>query len=331
MVFYSFLMVNFRNKFLFFMNILLPVVFIILFGAVFGKQESGLSVGYFSDRPLAFKAVGWQQLENIPGKDEIEKSSFDAIVVAREGKIDVYIKSALFENSYDIEAFKLKYASANRTPIINVKTEQLSVGKNLSNLEYIMIGVISISLLSVGLNAGVNIYTDYVRYGLFKRFAITPISTSNLLISSVGANIVTGLFSSFLVVVTSKILFRADIMVPTSRIPMYILVVISSVLLNLALGALIGLFFRKAAKGVAQLLYTLFIFFSGVYFPIEFMPKSYRIASYLTTPRYVHMLFQKVYYIDVLSDVAFFILVISFTLLGLIVGSYSIKLHFKQR
>ncbi|SHN65936.1 ABC transporter permease [Fervidobacterium gondwanense] len=331
MVFYSFLVVNFRNKFLFFMNILLPVVFIILFGAVFGKQESGQSVGYFSDRPLSFEAAGWQELENIPDNDEIEKSSFDAIVVAREGKIDVYIKSALFENSYDLEAFKLKYASANRTSIINVKAHQITIGKNLSDLEYIMIGVISISLLSVGLNAGVNIYTDYVRYGLFKRLATTPISASNLLISSVGANIITGLISSFLVILTSKILFKADIVIPPSRVPIYILVVISSVLLNLALGALIGLSFRKAAKGVAQLLYTLFIFFSGVYFPIEFMPKSYRIVSYITTPRYVHMLFQKVYDIDVLSNTAFFILVTSFTLLGFIVGSYSIKLHLKQR
>lgn len=49
----------------------------------------------------------------------------------------------------------------------------------MSEIEYIMIGVMVVSLPSVGLNAGVSFFSKYVRYGLFKRFMETSVKPAH--------------------------------------------------------------------------------------------------------------------------------------------------------
>jgi len=150
---------------------------------------------------------------------------------------------------------------------VEVVLNNVKVGKELTSLEYIMIGVIAISLLSVGMNAGVSIYSEYVRYGLFKRLSVTPISSLKLLLSSASANTITGIVSSFAVLLLSKFIFGANLIVSLSQLPEYLLVVISSVLVNLALGTIIGLLFKNAAQSAAQIIYTIFIFSPEFTFP----------------------------------------------------------------
>lgn len=325
MLFYSFFLVNIRNRFLFFMNILLPIVFLILFGAVFGKQQTAPSVAFYSDRDVIIDFENWTKLSNIPTDEEIKSSPYDAVIIGKDGKILVFVKSNLLQIDYELQVFKLRYTSKGSTIPVEVVLNNVKVGKELTSLEYIMIGVIAISLLSVGMNAGVSIYSEYVRYGLFKRLSVTPISSLKLLLSSASANMITGIISSFAVLLLSKFIFGANLIVSLSQLPEYLLVVISSVLVNLALGTIIGLLFKNAAQSAAQIIYTIFIFFSGVYFPIDFLPKALRFVSYLTTPRYVHLLFQKVYNIPVLDDFSFYMINAAFIFSGITIASFATR------
>uniref|UniRef100_A0A7V4KEZ0 ABC transporter permease n=1 Tax=Fervidobacterium pennivorans TaxID=93466 RepID=A0A7V4KEZ0_FERPE len=325
MLFYSFLLLNLRNRFLFFMNILLPIVFLILFGAVFGKQQTGASVAFYSDRELDIDFENWTKLSTVPTNEEIKSNPYDAIIIGKDGKIQVFSKSNLLQIDYELQVFKLRYISKGSTMPVEVVLNDVKVGKELTSLEYIMIGVIAISLLSVGMNAGVSIYSEYVRYGLFKRLSVTPISSLKLLLSCASANMITGIISSFAVLLLSKVIFRANLIVGPSQLPEYLLVVVSSVLVNLALGTIIGLLFKNAAQSVAQIIYTIFIFFSGVYFPIDFLPKTLRLVSYLTTPRYVHLLFQKVYNIPVFDNFSFYMINIIFIFSGITIASIATR------
>lgn len=333
MLFYSFFLVNIRNRFLFFMNILLPIVFLILFGAVFGKQQTGASVAFYSDRDVNIDFENWTKLSDIPTNEEIKSSPYDAIIIGNDGKIQVFAKSNLLQIDYELQVFKLRYTSRGSSAPVKVVLNDVKVGKELTALEYIMIGVIAISLLSVGMNAGVSIYSEYVRYGLFKRLSVTPISSLRLLLGCASANMITGIISSFAVLLLSKFIFGANLIVSLSQLPEYLLVVISSVSVNLALGTIIGLLFKNAAQSVAQIIYTIFIFFSGVYFPIDFLPKVLRSVSYLTTPRYVHLLFQKVYNIPVLDGFSFYTINTIFIFSGLTIASFAMRkfLHSENR
>jgi ABC-2 type transport system permease protein len=305
------------------MNIVLPVVFMILFGAVFGKQQTNASVAYYSDKQIRIDLQNWKELSKLPTLEEIEKSKYDAIVVAKDNCITLYQKSNLLQIDYELQLFKLKYIGKTQNNPISVNLREVHIGKELSQLEYIMIGVVAISLLSVGMNAGVSMYSDYVRYGLFKRFSITPIKPISLLISYVSSNAITGVISSVIILLLSTIIFKTELLVSPVRFPYYVLVILSSVLINSAVGVLISLVFKKSAQSISQILYTIFIFFSGVYFPIEFLPKYLRYVSYLTPPRYVHMLFQWIYGIPVMSTATFFILNAIFVFSGIAVGTFA--------
>ncbi|MGB4756178.1 MAG: ABC transporter permease [Fervidobacterium sp.] len=325
MLFYSFLTVNFRNGFLFFMNIILPVVLLLLFGSVFGKQESQITVAFYSDRQLTDLNSNWNRLESIPTVEEMKEMDSDIVIIANDGKIDVYLLSSFSSVDSEVTMFRLKYASAqNEKPIVNIVENKITFKRQLSDLEYIMIGVIAISLFSVGMNAGVTLFSEYVQYGLFRRFMLTNVNRLYLLLSATGAQIITGIISSGLVIAISWLIFKVNLFISPQFIFMYLFVVFASIMVSLGLGVVLSLIFKKSASTIAQILYTIFMFFSGVYFPITFLPKPLQIVSYFTPPRYMHVLFQKVYGIDIISIQGFWITCVLFIVIGAALGSYAI-------
>ncbi|HCI29451.1 MAG TPA: ABC transporter permease [Fervidobacterium sp.] len=325
MLFYSFLTVNFRNGFLFFMNIILPVVLLLLFGSVFGKQESQITVAFYSDRQLTDLNSNWNRLESIPTVEEMKEMDRDIVIIANDGKIDVYLLSSFSSVDSEVTMFRLKYASAqNEKPIVNIVENKITFKRQLSDLEYIMIGVIAISLFSVGMNAGVTLFSEYVQYGLFRRFMLTNVNRLYLLLSATGAQIITGIISSGLVIAISWLIFKVNLFISPQFIFMYLFVVFASIMVSLGLGVVLSLIFKKSASTIAQILYTIFMFFSGVYFPITFLPKPLQIVSYFTPPRYMHVLFQKVYGIDIISIQGFWITCVLFIVIGAALGSYAI-------
>ncbi|HOK88115.1 MAG TPA: ABC transporter permease [Fervidobacterium sp.] len=325
MLFYSFLTVNFRNGFLFFMNIILPVVLLLLFGSVFGKQESQITVAFYSDRQLTDLNSSWNRLESIPTVEEMKEMDSDIVIIANDGKIDVYLLSSFSSVDSEVTMFRLKYASAqNEKPIVNIVENKITFKRQLSDLEYIMIGVIAISLFSVGMNAGVTLFSEYVQYGLFRRFMLTNVNRLYLLLSATGAQIITGIISSGLVIAISWLIFKVNLFISPQFIFMYLFVVFASIMVSLGLGVVLSLIFKKSASTIAQILYTIFMFFSGVYFPITFLPKPLQIVSYFTPPRYMHVLFQKVYGIDIISIQGFWITCVLFIVIGAALGSYAI-------
>jgi len=307
------------------MNIILPVVLLLLFGSVFGKQESQITVAFYSDRQLTDLNSNWNRLESIPTVEEMKEMDRDIVIIANDGKIDVYLLSSFSSVDSEVTMFRLKYASAqNEKPIVNIVENKITFKRQLSDLEYIMIGVIAISLFSVGMNAGVTLFSEYVQYGLFRRFMLTNVNRLYLLLSATGAQIITGIISSGLVIAISWLIFKVNLFISPQFIFMYLFVVFASIMVSLGLGVVLSLIFKKSASTIAQILYTIFMFFSGVYFPITFLPKPLQIVSYFTPPRYMHVLFQKVYGIDIISIQGFWITCVLFIVIGAALGSYAI-------
>jgi len=74
----------------------------------------------------------------------------------------------------------VKYASVrNEKPIINVVEHEIKFSRQLSDLEYIMIGVIAISLLSVGMNAGVMLFQN-MHSMAFSKGSHSPMSIDSI-------------------------------------------------------------------------------------------------------------------------------------------------------
>lgn len=315
----SFLLINFRDRFVFFTNIVLPVVFLILFGSIFGKGGvQKPTIAFYSDVDVNV-GTNYVRLDRKPSESEMKGFKYDAVIVAINDRIDIYVKNSVDLALGKFELFRLAYASAKSDrKVVEVREHKLNIGRSLSELEYTMLGVITISFLSIGLNAGVKVYSDYVRYGLFKRFIVTPIGPLRLSLGVTGAQVFTGFVSSALNLVLASVLFGAKLFIPVKMFWAYFLVVVAAVMINLALGILISLAFKKAAQGVSQLVFTLLIFFSGVYFPVSILPKYLRIATYLTPPRYVHLLLQKVYGVETFTWSYFWFISVAFTVFGAI-------------
>lgn len=296
----------------------------LLFGAVFGSSNDNVKVYYYSDRDIAIDSISWINLEKSPTLSELKKLKADAAVIAKNGKVEVYYLSSISQIGPKLNLFISRYAASPKgESVFNVEVKPIKLKRELNELEYMMIGIIAISLLSIGMNAGVGIFSNYVSYGLFKRFTVTPVKPFELLISATGAQIFAGIISSIIILVLSNVVYKVNLFVGFKHVFLFILVVISAVMISLAVGVFLSLLFKKAAQSISSLLYTIFIFFSGVYFPINYLPKSVRVISYFLPPRYIHMLFQKVYMIDSMNNLTFWTLNVSFILVGLFLGTYA--------
>ncbi|MFN6992336.1 MAG: ABC transporter permease [Fervidobacterium sp.] len=251
-MFTTFFLMNFRNKVNFILNVGLPIIFMLLFGAVFGKPSGNINVFYYSDRNISYTNSSWKKLDEEPSLDslnQLKTLNADVVVIAKNGKIEVYYLSTISQIGPEINLFLGKYmAEVNEEKIFNIEVVPITLKRQLNNLEYIMIGVIAISLLSVGMNAGVSVFSNYVRYGLFKRFTVTPVKPLRLLLSITSAQIFTGIISSVLILLLANLVYKVNLFLNVYYSLLFILVVISAVMISLAVGVVLSLLFKKSAQ-----------------------------------------------------------------------------------
>jgi len=75
----------------------------LLFGSVFGTQGSGPKVLYYSDRELYMDNNSWTKIDKEPASlEEIKNMKSDILIVAKNGKIDVYYLTTISQSNPEI-------------------------------------------------------------------------------------------------------------------------------------------------------------------------------------------------------------------------------------
>ncbi len=300
-VFIYFLKVFFRNKGALMGAILTPLLFLILFGFVFGEEEARiLKVGIYPDAPSSLvKTLNDLSLEYKIYKDishlkkDTEKKKLDIGIEVKRGEFVFYYNKGDLKNipvvksTIDSIVTKHEEYRAKVITLFKLKNYDIKIGKvHASSLGYIIPGVISMSILSVGMFSIIEAFSRYRKLGLLKRLSATPMNPFSFMSGIILGRLLIGVITSYFIYFISAFLFHIEFSI---NIALFTLSLLIAGISMSGLGALIVLLFKEAntASSVGSILFTIMLFFSGIYFPINFLPQGVRVFSYVFPLTYV--------------------------------------------
>ncbi|MBO8166516.1 MAG: ABC transporter permease [Thermotogae bacterium] len=343
-IFAAFFKESFRNKLEFFFSLGFPILFLVMFGFLFGGQESAsaLRVGFFSqDDSIAstmknLKGFELKTYNSVDGTlKALENNEIELAVYFHDEKIKFTIKEGnpALEGEINtaisaiVSAIEGKLNGVKK--IIDLKKIPVSSGSFITTeSDYIMSGVIGISILSSGMFAVISIFGRYRKRGILNRLRATPMSPIAFIIGSTLTRFIVSVFSVFIIMLVNKLLFASKI-VP-EFVPLLI-VVICSTMGMMALGLLLVLIFKEpqSAQSAGSVLFIVMTFASGVYFPIAFLPEFMKKLSMFLPVTYTVRLIRGAMGIIELSKNEFFFVNVVFAVLGILLLVTVSKLFLK--
>ncbi|AEX84929.1 ABC-type multidrug transport system, permease component [Marinitoga piezophila KA3] len=288
-----------KNKGDMFFVIFFPVILLIIFGFVFEQQNSKSIVALYADSNYykneldkIYNVIPEKSENDV--KDSVKKGKANIGIYISEYNAIIFYNSSDIKNSQDINFLELtlkKLLIKNRSNIKNDyivvrENKVLTTEKEHKYIDFLLAGLIGISLLSNGMFSVITLFGKYKKQNILKRFILIPMNPIEFVIGFSISRIFMTFISSIILIYAGKIIFSSTITVNWNA---YIILALNATFGMMGLGLLFLFFFKntETAQNAASAFFTLMMFFSGVYFPIEFLPKYFQPLSYILPTKYV--------------------------------------------
>lgn len=156
-------------------------------------------------------------------------------------------------------------------PVIAYAPQSVQANE-LRNIDYLLPGVLAMSLMQLGLFGTAGPLVSLREKGVLRRMGATPLNKSTLLATQVAFRLTTAVVQTVLIVVAGAILF--DVQIEMANSVQILGVVLLGATMFITLGYFISAFAKteEAVQGLISLPNFIFMFLSGIFFPVEFMP-----------------------------------------------------------
>ena len=297
----TFIKETFSNKVDVFFTIAFPLLFLFMFGMMFGNTstpsenivkiglyniESDSLEGYFENSEF----VESSDLEDL--KVQLESQLIDAIIT-KPDNYEIYIGEGSInpqETSFIKSTINngLSYAKLNRKEIF-LEQEFISVSlgdTDSGQMEYLLTGILSISILSGGMFSVIGIFGRYKKNGVIKKFMSAPISPSSFVLNASISKLILNIFSVIILIIFAKFMYNLNYQFNWAE---FSLIILTSSLGMMGFGVILLIIFKRmeTASTAASLLFAIMTFFSGIYFPLTLIPEGIRWISYFMPVTYV--------------------------------------------
>ncbi|MFC1780160.1 ABC transporter permease [Patescibacteria group bacterium] len=294
----------FRDKSAVFFTLFFPFIVIAIFGVLDFAKFSTSKVGFVYSEETSQYAQGVREaLEGIGDFYKIEEGSIEGEKQALEDDDRVIVLE--FANSEDNAGVNVKAylnKSSEQTaqsvfliiqkvltdyeiqvnqvqPIFNVESETINVF-DLRNIDYMVPGVVAMSLMQGGLFGVIGSIVAYREKGILKRLFATPLSKSNFLLSQIISRLVISILQVIILIVTAYIIFKIKIV---GSLFLVAFAAILGSLTFLSLGFAVSGIAKTAesARAIVMPIQMLLMFTSGTYFSRDVLPGwLYDITAY---------------------------------------------------
>lgn len=299
-----------RSRIGLFFALIFPMILILLFGAIFSgtSAPTGAYVQNLDGTPVSAQFISYLNsthlitLTSIPAADNFSQyllshSASDGIIIPQGFQaqylaglpvnITVYGNPASSSSSIVsgvTQSVVNAYNLGNKTAVIGVQSLTIK-SQNLKYIDFLIPGLIGLSILTSPMFAMVNITSQYKRDKLFKQLSLTPLTKGEWLVAKVlWYWFIT--FASFLMMCAVGIYgFGAHIALTAAIVP-FLLV---GPLLFVSLGMLVGTVSNsvESAAVVGNLITFPMMFLSGTFFPVATMPKYLQMIAHFLPLYYV--------------------------------------------
>ena len=157
------------------------------------------------------------------------------------------------------------------TPVLAIQRQTVTAD-DFRYIDYLLPGVLAMSLMQLGLFGTAAPLVSLREKQVLRRMGATPLSKTTLLASQVGFRLTTALVQTGLIVLVGALAFGVSIEVANT--PAILAIVLLGAATFITFGYVLSGFAKteEAVQGLISLPNFLFMFLSGIFFPIEWMP-----------------------------------------------------------
>lgn len=294
----------FRDRLAIFFSILFPLIFLFVFGGIFGKNsDTSFKVAVINQSDTVFakqfvKDLGKQKIFDIDkdattmskANEKMKRSQVDGTIVLPKdfgaiqpgktypsGKAEVIYTqnnqqaAQALSSILDAEFKGINGQFVHTDEPFKVATK-VSNEKGLRAFDYTFAGLLGFSILGIGIFGPINVFPELKKQGILRRLHTTPLKVSEYFLSTVVTQVFLGMISIAIMFAVAITVFHLHIVGNPVELALYLILSIVTILgIGLALGG-----WGKNERQVAPLSNIIvfpMMFLSGVFFPRFLMPE----------------------------------------------------------
>lgn len=294
---------SFRDKTALFFVFLFPLIFLFIFGGIFGKDSDvsfRIALINQSDSSFAQEFTNKAKSEKVfkidaesntldKAKEKMNRGQLDAAIVlpsdfgaVKEGSSYPSGQAKIYYTQNNEQAGQTLGSVLNQqfnginsqfvkiTAPFSASAEQTN-DKSLSRFDYIFAGLVGFSIMGLGIFGPINYFPQMKKQGILRRIHTTPIRPWQYFISSVLSQSVIGLLSIALMFAVAITVFNLNVVGNALALIFFIVL---SIVLIFGIGLAIGGWAKNEnqAAPLGNLITFPMIFLSGTFFPRFLMP-----------------------------------------------------------
>ncbi len=292
----------FRDKLAIFFTIAFPLIFLIIFGSLFGGDNNvsfKVAIVNQSNSEIAKSFVSQSKQSDIlkvsetaqteeQAKKEMQKSEIDATIVLPanfgetqngipNGQVTVLYNENNQQAASALSAILLTQLEQLNRQFVNTELPftvvQVSTKEEgLSQFDYTFAGMLGFAIIGLGIFGPVSVFPELKKQGVLRRLHTTPLRVWQYFVANVGSQGLIGMMAVLILFAFSIIVF--DLQMRGSYIS-FILFVLLSIITIYGIGLAIGGWAKneRQAAPLSNLITFPMIFLSGTFFPRFLMPE----------------------------------------------------------
>jgi ABC-2 type transport system permease protein len=298
----------FRDKTAMFFIFLFPLIFLFIFGGIFGKNNNSVSfrVALVNESNTAFsqdfvKQMNENKLFKVDkdikarddAKEKMNRGQLDAMIVLPNGFGEVTkgdsganypAGEALVYYTQNNEQAAQALSSVmgavfqdiNKQLVktvapFTVKSERLNE-RSLSAFDYTFAGLLGFAIIGIGIFGPANVFPELKKQGVLRRLHTTPLKVWQFFLANVLSQLVVGLLTVFLMFAVAMTVFDLSLVGNVGELILYLMVGITMILgIGLALGGWAKS--ERQSAPLSNIVVFPMMFLSGTFFPRFLMPQ----------------------------------------------------------
>lgn len=294
----------FRDRLAIFFSIMFPLIFLFVFGGIFGKDsDTNFKVAVINQSDTVFakqfvKDMGKQKIFKIDSEatdlskanEKMKRSQIDGTIILPKdfgaikpghtypsGQAEVLYTqnnqqaAQALSSILDAEFKGINGKFVHADAPFKVATKQ-SNEKGLRQFDYTFAGLLGFSILGIGIFGPINVFPELKKQGILRRLHTTPLKVSEYFLSTVVTQVLLGLISLAVMFAVAIAVFHLHVVGNPIELALFLVLSIIAILgIGLALGGW-GKNERQVAP-LANIIVFPMMFLSGTFFPRFLMPE----------------------------------------------------------
>jgi len=292
----------FRDRTAVFFTFAFPIFFMLIFGLVFsGEEEVNYSIGLVKEEESVAASMITEALKNVPIFDFSEGTLDDMLEALRSGDLRAVvvipqdIAASLHEQQatdiilyYDqtqttsaqilLPVMRQVINEINRQmtqqPVLLNLAEESIQSHNLRIIDYMVPGIVAMSVLFLGLFGGLPL-VEWREKKILKRLGAAPLNRATVIYSQITYRLVLSLLQAAIIIVIARFAFNVQV-VGNWFLLLGILLLGTMTFISIGYLAVSRARTTEGAMPIIQVLQFPMMFLSGIFFPVEMMPDFMR-------------------------------------------------------